>query len=459
MLQRFLNDNRLIRPTIAVVGDVMVDHYYQVDASRVSPEFPIPILRSDRGNYEAAVPAGAGNTACQFRHFNCDVKLAGFIDTHGQWVMKEAGIDTEACLDMKTSLGHIPIKKRYYSENFPLCRIDEEERDYGLGCAIDEHRRELAEKVMDIEASVVVYADYDKGVFGNSYPMVQDAIKIVDPKNHLDRWKGCDIFKPNYKEACQLTGQTDWIKQCNTIQERLGCMAVVITNAGKGVFGKVFNTYFDYSAKREVVVESVIGAGDCFVAILALCMAHSIDVKDAVEIAFEAAQIYVQRKHNQPVTPEELDLDPTASKLVPIESLQDRDYRLCFTNGCFDILHSGHLHTLRFAKSKADKLVVAVNSDESIRRLKGETRPIIPLPERMKMLASLECVDYVVSFEEDRPFETIKTISPDVLVKGADWESDICGSDIVEEVYAVPLVEGLSTSNIIEKIQTNGDDG
>lgn len=184
---------------------------------------------------------------------------------------------------------------------------------------------------------------------------------------------------------------------------------------------------------------------------LALAVAHNFPVPQAAKIAYEAGSLFVQQVQRGPITPWQLQ---KKSKFIRSEDLKNRDYKLVFTNGCFDILHAGHLESLRFAKSKGDKLVVGVNSDASVSRLKGPKRPVVPLNERMEMLAALETVDYVISFDEDSPHELVKQIAPDVLIKGADWaHRPIAGSEFVKEVCFVPLVEDRLTTNIIEKIK------
>jgi D-beta-D-heptose 7-phosphate kinase/D-beta-D-heptose 1-phosphate adenosyltransferase len=291
-------------------------------------------------------------------------------------------------------------------------------------------------------------------------PIIDDldsSLSIVDPKcGPLSKWKGCTIIKPNSEEAEKMSGETEWRKQADYFQDETDCTAVVITQAGHGVVGKIgYDGYFEYYPEYEVMADSVVGAGDCFVAFLAMCMSHQMDLYDAIKVAFDAGRIYVQRRHNKPVSVSELQKfsEPIESKFVTAEYLADRDYKLVFTNGVFDIMHAGHLETLAFAKSKGEKLVVAVNSDETVKKSKGENRPIIGCNDRMKLLAALECVDFVLEFSEKTPYNLIKKIEPDVLVKGLDWEGDVVGSDIVKEVHLAPFVEGLSTTNIVEKIK------
>jgi D-beta-D-heptose 7-phosphate kinase/D-beta-D-heptose 1-phosphate adenosyltransferase len=221
---------------------------------------------------------------------------------------------------------------------------------------------------------------------------------------------------------------------------------VVITHGGEKVVGVWRDEFFDYRPNRPVHVESVIGAGDCFAAVFAMAVGYGFTIAESAEIAWNAGAVYVQRKMNRPIIPAEVSWDG----IVDPEHLASRDFKLVFTNGCFDVLHEGHLHLLRFAREKGDKLVVALNTDDSVKRLKGEERPIKPLDQRLAVVAALDCVDFVVAFPEDTPLEVIQKIQPDVLVKGADYRPEnIVGVDIVPELFRAPILDGLSTSNFL----------
>jgi len=300
---------------------------------------------------------------------------------------------------------------------------------------------------------VTILSDYDKGFFGSSINWASDITSkgvttIVDPKNvNLDQWEGCRIFKPNAKEAYDLSGLTDPKDQSRFFQERLGCESVFITQSGGGVKGVWGSEYFEYVPSQTVSVKSSVGAGDCFVAFLAMAIGHGFEGRDAAEVAYEAGAIYVQRNLNRPITPAEL----TRTKIVHPQDLANRDYTLAFTNGCFDLIHSGHLQTLRFAAQKAQKLVVALNSDESVKRLKGPERPKKTLSERMQVMAALEMVDFVTYFEEDTPLECIKACQPNALIKGGEYgDGEIVGEDIVPETFRVPMVDGKSTTALLK---------
>lgn len=435
---------------IAVVGDSILDEYYEVQSNRVSPEFPIPVLESTDGKPFKLALGGASNVCSQFSNFNFDVSLFSLTNEKIKYLASNLGINTEGCIFSKS----VPVKRRFYSEGFPLCRMDIEGFGYKL---LPESLADLQQKILKNFTTsgpydVVVFSDYDKGLFFNVKNVIElvdeNTITIVDPKRGpIDRWLGCNIIKPNAYEAWEISGETDPRKQCEYFLRKTNCQAVIITNGGEGVFGNVMGNWFEYTPDVKKNPRSVIGAGDCFVAFLAMCMAHSIDIREAVRISFDACSVYVDNICNSPLYPYQIE----NSKFVSWKSLSKRNFKLAFTNGCFDILHPGHLELFNFAKTKADKLVVAINSDESVIRQKKNHDLINKINDRVAMVKALEIVDFVVTFEEDTPYEIIKQIKPDVLVKGSDHPNPI-GSDLVGEVFLFDKFGGHSTSEIIKKI-------
>ena len=245
---------------------------------------------------------------------------------------------------------------------------------------------------------------------------------------------------------------------CVNLMNRLNCKSVIITKGSAGAKGIVKNAsgWFSHYPHKNIDANSVIGAGDCFAAFLSLGIGLKLHEMDCMKIACEASFVYVQRKNNNPITYYDYlkHIDPIQAKFIEPNKIP-KNGKLVFTNGCFDNLHKGHLFSLKCAKNFGDKLVLSVNSDESVKRLKGEKRPIFNLEERMTMLANLEMVDYVVSFNEDTPYELIKEIMPDVLVKGGDWAGNIVGSDLVKEVHTAPILKDISTNKKIEKIKND----
>ncbi len=472
--------SNLKHKNIVVIGDIVIDEYYPVSVTRISPEFPIPVLNTPDERC-ITKPGGAANVAYQFNHFPVKTFLVTFLDEKAINALKQTKIELTSSLTEDEC--QVPLKKRYYDEShdFPLCRVDVEKPNYGLE-KIQSWRKELVKQFSSLikneKIDFVICSDYNKGVFDhNTATEIISICKkrhiptLVDPKTDHLRWVGCTYFKPNEKEARDFTQHSDqcprlWYDVADVLQAELNCKAVILTHGGKGVSGNDGEKGFRYAPAQQTDARSVIGAGDCFAATFALASAHGFPTEEAAEIAFESGAVYVQKMHNEPITPQELlhRADPIASKIVTREQLcyirsSDPARKYVFTNGCFDLLHEGHINTLRFAKSKGDRLIVAVNTDESIRKLKGPTRPILPLDERMKVLAALECVDYVVCFGEETPYQILKDVGPNVLVKGGDYcIENVVGTELVDEVFLTNLVEGRSTSEIIKKISGDSHD-
>lgn len=459
LVDEFLLLNRSKKVKIHCVGDSLIDEYYQVKVTRISPEHPVPVM-SCQNNFTCK-PGGSANTAYQFKHFNADVNLICFPDQKAIKVFQDHKINC-LCFDFENcDKCFLPVKRRYLDNCVQVApRHDFERHLCGLTSEqIESYITFALHNISKLSCpDIAILSDYDKGFFYSPSLIINHyksmGVKtIVDPKKGpLDKWKGCDIFKPNFKEAEELTGYKDCESQAKFIQDVLECEVVVITMGGERVHGRWKCDSFDYIPSRKVLVESVIGAGDNFAAFFSLAIAHGFNPIEASEIAWNSGSIYVQQRMNRPIIPAELSLN----KIVHPEDLRSRDFNLVFTNGCFDILHCGHLETLKFAKSKGDKLVVALNSDQSIKNLKGEKRPVFNLENRMKMMAAFDCVDFVVSFDEDTPIDIINKVMPDSIVKGGDYIiENVVGSDIIPNIYLSPILDGLSTTSAIDKIQLN----
>lgn len=473
----FLTQTRNVCKTVYCIGDSMLDEYHEVKVDRISPEWPISVMKSI-GAKPLQVPGGVANVVYQYKHFNANARLmslsgparsghpifcALYGDTKGQ-----RPDDGTHCVRRHSMNGHIPIKQRFVENGIQVApRLDIEEPLYGLTQeALDKTAQEHFEKVKDwLMPDVAILSDYDKGFFSARIDMIDSprrwmmrfcdegkmhhdskTITIVDPKKGIQQWAGCTVFKPNYKEACEMTGETDPIGQVTILMGMLPGSKIVVTRGNDGVTGWDGEKYFEYKPGRKVKAESVVGAGDCFVALLGLALAHGYTLQNAVEIAYRAGEVYVQNRFNRPITPAEL----STTKWVQPEDLASRDFKLVFTNGCFDLLHSGHIATLDYAKSKGDKLVVAVNSDHSVEQLKGEGRPINNLEQRIGIVSRLDMVDFVMSFNEDTPLNVIERCKPDVLVKSDQYSMDnTAGSEIVPELCFAPHLEGVSTTNMV----------
>lgn len=445
------------KSSVAVVGDSMLDQYYDVKVKKISPEFPIPVMLSDE-DLPKNLPGGAANVAYQFKNFKVDVHLFSFIDWFAAELFHRHGLNTEFSEIIEQK---IPRKRRFYSDGFPTYRWDVEKPNYGLE-NINLHRKKLYEKILENiqNYDVVLFSDYDKGIFSDEIKQIisKAKISIVDPKSkEIEKWKNCTVFKPNSKEALELTGCATIKEAGESLLKYLNCQAVIITEAENGL--SIFHTDGHIKIDPRAFLEkakSVIGAGDCFIAFLAMALAQGIGMVPAAELSWQAGQIYVQNTLNKPLSIEDLqekDGNFVNKILDEFDFLLDRDFDLVVANGCFDLLHAGHISMLNYAKKQGDKLLVAVNSDESVSRLKPG-RPLTNLNDRMSILANLSCVDYVISFDDDTPIRLIQKLRPEVLVKGSEYSSkNIVGANFAKKVVTAPMIEGLSTTNLVEKIK------
>jgi len=447
-------------PKIAVLGDSIIDEYYSVTANRISPEFPIPVMESESISPHKIMPGGAANVCQQCRSFSPSVHFFGILNEYAYEVFKDKMHVGSPVLANHLNC-KVPIKKRFYEGDFPLCRMDEESKEYNLRQSdfFDSYSNILSK--LNSTFDIAIFSDYSKGFFehvdvSSFFKKIPNALKVVDPKKGpLFKWKGCDIIKPNSKEAEIISGEKDWKSQALFFSKETDCSTVIITQGGKGVVGLIDGSFFEYRPDFNVKANSVVGAGDCFISVLSICAANEIPIEKCVEIAFKAGSKYVTNKHNSPVWPTDL----IESKVVDADLLVNRNFKLCFTNGCFDIIHSGHLNSLRFAKEKGDKLVVGVNSDASVKS-QNKNHPLInDIRQRLDVLESLEFVDFIVVFNEKDPLELIKKIRPEVLVKSEEYKNPPLyppiGSEFSGEVIFSPMIENFSTSNIIKNIKNN----
>jgi D-beta-D-heptose 7-phosphate kinase/D-beta-D-heptose 1-phosphate adenosyltransferase len=446
MINKFLKYNRQHRPKIAILGDIMIDEYYEVKVNRKSPEAPILVMVSQSDEPTKVVLGGASNVAVQLKNFNVDVTLFGIVDEEVVKICKDQDINLSYILGRP-----VPRKKRFYDTQ-ALMRWDVEDNcEYSYENQLKPLLKLFAKEKYDI----LVISDYDKGICQHKF--IRELITlcnlkgtktIVDPKKDILKWKGCTILKPNDVEAVNFIGSKDPAIIRNEVQ----CDSVCITQED-GVItcdGNETETYYEEPIKKTTAIFGFSGAGDCFVATLSLAIAHNFKLAEAVKIAYKAGKIYVQSDHNKPIYP----LDLYENKFVNPEDLRNRDFKLVMTNGVFDCgLTSSHVNYLKQSKFLGDKLVVALNSDESVRMIKGEDRPIMNLEERMQIIGSLEDVDFVVYFEQNNPLELIKIIKPDIVCKGGDYKKeDIVGYGIVD-VVVLDKFNTISTTKKLEKIR------
>lgn len=460
--------NKRKRLNIVCIGDTAIDDYRYGKCNRISPENPVKILTTQDEEQELR-PAMTANTCYQLNHFNVNTYLIGFVDDTARDLYKQFKFDISNCVSLVK--GQVPVKTRFYDGDYPIFRWDLEKPNYNeknIGVSRHAALLSLEYLIRTSHIDVVILSDYDKGFWDEG--LAQNVINlcnsrnittVVDPKKALTRWKNCTIFKPNSKEAKEMTGCSNWQEQVDYIQNQIHCKGIIITQEGNGFVGKYEDKQFEYKTKPSKEVNSVIGGGDLYSAILATCLGHKIDFEESCLIAFNAGTQYVKAKHNTPITPYEIlkQTDSSAAKLISIEDLlylKNTIYskeKFVFTNGTFQILHDGHIEILKFAKNKGDKLIVGLNSDTSVNKIKSG-KLLNSWESRAKMLSAIEYVDFLIKFEEDTPLELIKQLNIDVLVKGSDYKiEEVIGREYAKEVFLAPILPGFSTTNIMRKIK------
>ncbi|WP_294956129.1 D-glycero-beta-D-manno-heptose-7-phosphate kinase [Sulfurovum sp.] len=471
-----MDDLRGKKVRIAVVGDLMIDHYIWGTCERISPEAPVQVLEVAK---ESNLLGGAGNVINNLIALESEVHvytvLGGDKNAElAETLLQKAGADCHAVIKERERV--TTKKSRVIASNQQIIRFDDESKeDISL----------LSQKTLleNLSAQIISYdalllSDYGKGVLTpaltrNIVALAQQHGKpvLVDPKGaDYSKYAGATLLTPNKKEASLATGID--IRNVETLLEagyklkkELDLTYGIITLSEEGI--AIFNNEMRIIPTVAREVYDVTGAGDTVLAALGLGLASGLEINRACEFANKAAAVVVAKVGSATATLNEieeyehsLNKGQAESKIKDFSQitriakrLKEQKRKIVFTNGCFDILHRGHASYLQKAKELGDFLIVGLNSDESIQRLKGKDRPVNPLEDRAYLLAALESVDYVVPFTEDTPYELIKCIFPDILVKGADYEGkEVVGSDLSKEVRLIDFVEGKSTSNIIAKI-------
>ncbi|AWB47212.1 D-glycero-beta-D-manno-heptose 1-phosphate adenylyltransferase [Gemmobacter aquarius] len=454
-------------PLILVVGDVMIDRYIFGDTTRISPEAPVPVVRAGAEEIRAG---GAANVAANVAALGVACRLLTICGDDGAAVelnglMARQGVT----LDCVTDKGQRTTEKiRLISGVQQIARIDHD-------CTVtDAARATLAarfEALLD-GVGAVIFSDYAKGVLTALPELLAIAAQrgvatFVDPKP-VDpaRYRGAFLLKPNMAEFQALFGSCPpdrIVDRARSALDEMGLDHMLITRGAKGILlvsrdGEVVDR-----PTQALEVFDVTGAGDTIIAALVVGLVQGLSMATAIDQANIAASIAVSRRGTYVVTRGDLDerlyrREHFMTKLVPLAMLCDRiararetGARVVFTNGCFDVLHAGHVRLLAEAKRQGDILIVGLNSDASVRRLKGAPRPVNALADRAEVISGLAAVDHVVVFEDDTPLALIQALRPDVLVKGGDYTPDsIVGADVVRQsggrVMTVPLLPGRSTT-------------
>lgn len=457
---------------IAVIGDFMIDHYLWGESDRISPEAPVAVVNIAKEEYRLG---GAGNVVNNLVALEVDVLPISVVGENSNRVfdlLKELkvprnGIFVDKC--RKTI-----IKNRVIANNHQMLRFDQED--------IHSISKEYEYKIFSFlkknlsKINLILLSDYGKGVLTKN--LTQKIIElsniynkklIVDPKKDFSKYKNAWMLKPNKKELSLATNinintQKDLIDAGWKFKKKLNLKYLVVTLSDKGM--ALFSDKFIQIPTIAKKIFDVTGAGDTVLATFGYCLNNNDDLVQTMHFANASAAIVVGKIGSATATVKEIlkvkkEVDNSVDyKIVDFESieniiehLKEENKKIVFTNGCFDILHLGHVKYLQKAKALGDILIVGVNSNNSIKRLKGKNRPINDEYDRSYLLSSLKIVDYVVIFNQDTPYKLIQIIKPDILVKGKDYEGkDIVGNKIAKEVILIELIDGKSTTNIIKRI-------
>lgn len=461
---------------LLVVGDLMLDRYWSGSATRISPEAPVPVVHI-KSNEERA--GGAGNVAINLASLGAKVTVMGYCgeDETGDSLLRllsEAGI---TCAVEREDKFPTITKLRVLSHHQQLIRLDFEDsfHDHASDALLRRFEASLP------EVDVVILSDYGKGTLAAAPDLIRLSRQagkqvLVDPKGRdFSKYRQADLITPNLSEFEAVVGPCRDLAELEAkaaqclLDLELGALLITRGDQGMSLFRRDGQPLHLPAKAKEVF--DVTGAGDTVISVLAASLAANSPLPEATALANLAAGIVVGKLGTASVTPEELDYALHGAKahsrgIIDLETLlktlsmaKASGEKIVLTNGCFDILHPGHLDYLQKAKDLGDRLVVLVNTDESVSRLKGPSRPVNPLLSRMAMLAALECVDWVLPFAGDTPRDEICRILPDILVKGGDYTdiSTIAGHDCVlangGEVKLLNFVEGFSTTGIIENIR------
>ena len=464
-------------PKILVIGDLMIDHYLWGTCERISPEAPVQIVKVDT---ESLVLGGAGNVIHNLKKLGAKVDFIGIIgDCDNSDELKKLLLNIDVSTkNLFTEKNRITTKKsRVISSHQQVIRYDRENTEE---VNIESQEKILTSfKKMVSNYEVILLSDYGKGTL--STKLTQSLIKIanklnkkilIDPKgsNYL-KYKGAYLLTPNIKEASGATNinisdDKSVYDAIEKLKSEYELSVSIITLSERGV--AIYDNDFRIHSTPAKEVFDVTGAGDTVLAALGFSLACELDIDDAVKFANLAAGVVIGKIGSATATLNEIieyesSLNKSSSNkhIKSIEQitiisaeLKSRGKKIIFTNGCFDVLHMGHVKYLEISKNYGDILIVGINSDLSVKKLKGPSRPINSQIDRAYILAALEVVDYVVVFDKDTPYELIKAIRPNTLIKGGDYKNkDVVGQNIVNELKLVEFVDGKSTTQTISKIQ------
>ena len=464
-------------PKLLVIGDLMIDHYLWGSCERISPEAPVQVINVDN---ESTVLGGSGNVINNLKALGAQVDVISVIggcETSDELkiLLNDINVNSKYLITQKDRI--TSKKSRIIAAQQQVVRYDRESTDEISTKSQTTILNTFKKIITNYDA--VLLSDYGKGVL--TADLTQSLIAIandnnkkvlIDPKGlDYSKYKGAYLLTPNKKEASEATQinvHDDATLTQAITQLKINCdldvSLITLSEQGVAIYDDTLRTH--PTVAREVF--DVTGAGDTVLASLGFALSCGLDIDNSVEFANLAAGVVVGKIGSATATLNEIieyesslnkstsdEHIKTLDEIITLSTeLKSRDKKIVFTNGCFDLLHAGHVRYLETAKSFGDMLILGLNSDRSVTALKGEGRPINTQLDRAYILAALEAVDYVVIFDEDTPYDLIKAVKPHVLVKGGDYEGqDVVGQDIADELKLVQFVDGKSTTKTIEKIQ------
>jgi D-beta-D-heptose 7-phosphate kinase/D-beta-D-heptose 1-phosphate adenosyltransferase len=452
---------------ILVIGDIIIDNYLIGSTHRISPEAPVPVVKI---NNDITNIGGAGNVVNNLLAFGANADILSVIGDDNSFqeiesLFEKNNISTEFLIVEK---GRVLTKKtRILSSNQQIVRYDKEDAKEITSDTSDSVFERFKNIIENYD--IVILSDYNKGLFTKELTskIIQFATKknikvLVDPKgSDYSKYSGAYLLTPNKKEASSITNfdinHNTLEKGISQLKSDYNLTISVITLGKEGI--AIFDDHLKIFPTKAKEVYDVTGAGDTVIAAIAYKLAENKTINEAIEFANLAAGVVVGKIGVATASMSEINaLEHNVKNIedlkITLAKLKQEHKKIVFTNGCFDILHLGHVKYLEQAKKMGDILVIGVNSDNSVKKLKGDNRPINSEYDRAYLLNSLKSVDYTIVFNEVTPYELIKIIEPDVLVKGGDYKvQDIVGNDIAKSTVVIDYIEGKSTTSIINKIK------